>query len=112
MQPTTLSSKVEIYIPSTRNVKEPTDNASWIKKIQFVFSKWFGGASTRYELGTYLDSTDNIVEEPITIVESFCTTNDLEKHMPDVINIAHEMCIDLKQECVAIAVNNQMRYLT
>ena len=106
-----LSSKIELYVPSTINVNEEFDNTEYVKKTAVLFSECFGGASAESLLGYWMSDSEGLVTEKTVKVYSNCTTEDLEKHMDKVVKWANTIREELNQESVGLAVNNTLFFI-
>lgn len=106
-----LSSRVEIYVPSTVNVNVEIDNTEYVKKTAELLSECFGGASSELLLGYWVSDTEGLVTEKTTKVYANCTTEDLEKHMEKIVKYCEQLKEELTQEAIAITVNNEMYFI-
>ncbi len=107
-----LSSKVGIGIPTTTDVDNPADTASYVEETGKQFCKWFGGATVEKTHGGYVTTEGKLVLEPIFWVISYCTTLQLESFLKQVLELAEAICRELRQESVAVIINNRMVLVT
>lgn len=107
-----LESRVGIGVPSTTNVDIPTDTTSYVEQTTQQMSEWFGGADIETHNGAFVAKDGRLVKEPIFWVISYCTTQQLEDRLLQVVFLAKMICRDLKQESVAIIINNTMVLIT
>ena len=74
-----------VYVPSTRFDK-PVSNVSYKKRVANVkkfLSKKFGGfTAVRGAGGFYSTDEKKLIQEPVTIVESFATKESFKKNKP------------------------------
>ena len=101
-----LSSKVEIIVPSTVNVGELIDNT-----VATKLSNMFGGATATNSQGFYVSDEGNLIKENSTIVYSYCTEDDLENNLDDIIRICEQLRDEMTQECVGLVVNGEMYFI-
>lgn len=106
-----LKNKIALYIPSTINVNNPCNNETQVKKACVFFSSLFGGCTTINAIGNWIDSNNNLITENITIVYSNCTTMQLLKSKKEIINYAHNLCVEMQQECISLEINNRLFFI-
>lgn len=107
-----LKSKVEVYVPGTVEVGTVTNTSEYADRTARYLCEWFGGATRTVVEGYYVTTTGNSIVEPITIVWSYCNTEQLTEHAAHVVEWAATMCRELKQESVAVVFNGQMLFVT
>ena len=103
-----LSSHVRIYVPSTVDVDKVSDTAEQLEDTKRVMANWFGGATAYRALGSWLSGAGGLVEEDVTIVESYCSEDQLTAHVGDVITHARHLKAVLSQESIAIEVQHKL----
>lgn len=106
-----LNAKVAIYIPSTTNVNEPTDNTAIVNDVMTAFSKWFGGCTSTPAVGGWVSNSGALVVEKVTIVYAFCTPESFGEHFGEVMQLATEVRDDMKQEAVTLEYNGQIKFV-
>ena len=106
-----LNSKVAIYVPSTINVNEECDNTQYVKNTIKQLSTWFGGATATPAIGGWVSAAGEVVVENVSIVYSFCTTEDLQKYAADIIALCESIKHDMRQETVTLEVNGQVKFV-
>jgi len=109
-----LSSKISIYIPTTKNVNENMKREEieiLVDDTLKLFSNCFGGATNLLSIGTYTDNNNNLVKEKINIVYSYCNTDTLEKNIDTILDYTKKLVSELKQECIALEINNEMYFI-
>jgi hypothetical protein len=107
----TLSCNVKIYVPSTVNINENTNNELiTIETLEFL-AKRFGGSTSYKATGYWLSPQHGLVGEKIMICESFCDSQKLEKFIGEIIDFCQDMKELLKQESVAIEINNELHLI-
>jgi hypothetical protein len=102
-----LSSNVKIYVPSTTGVFVQTDTTKYVDKTLAMLSDKFGG-STSYDAVGCWNSETGLVKEKVTVCESYCNTDGLEKNIDDIIAYCDVLKEDLTQEAIALEVNNKL----
>lgn len=106
-----LNAKVAIYVPSTTNVNEPTDNAAMVNKVMESFSNWFGGCTSTPAVGGWVSNSGTLVVESVTIVYAFCTPESFGEHFEEVMQLATEIRDEMKQEAVTLEYNGQVKFV-
>lgn len=61
-----LSSRLTVYVPSTKNINEVIDNTEYVNKTASMLSEYFGGA-TATEASGYWTSDDILVEQIVNV---------------------------------------------
>ena len=106
-----LDSKVSIYVPSTVNVNEPTDNRQQVIAVIRQLSTMFGGATASDAVGGWVSESGETVVEHVTIVYAFCKSNDLNDHFDEVLQICEALKDEMKQEAVTLEINGQCKFV-
>lgn len=97
-----LSNNVKIYVPSTIEANQEHDSSLEINKTLSFLSSIFGGAT----LGCWFSTNHGLIKEKIFICESFCNSNQLDQHIESIIEYCEQLKTELKQESIALEVNN------
>jgi len=105
-----LSSRINAYIPATVHDKE-VDNTQYVERIASLFSEWFGGATSTPALGYWLSGSIGLIKERTTIIFAYCTTEQLEKNIDNVVDALLELKEELKQEAMALEINGEMHFI-
>lgn len=108
----TLDHKVELYIPSTKNVNEVLTRAERNRYARIYlekFARLFGGSSAVEFDGCYIARDNSPVFERIKCVFAYCET--LNTAVPELQKLATELRIELSQECVAIVIDGSMTWI-
>ena len=108
---TKLSSNIKIYVPSTINLNEKSNNEHWINLSMKLLSKEFGGATSTKVKGSYLSTSGEIIEEDITMIISFATPEQLKKSMKIIYDFCMSMKNCLAQESIALEKNGKLYLL-
>ena len=107
-----LSAKIAIYVPSTMNVNQTTDNAKQVNRVLRQLSTWFGGATASDAVGAWVsDTTGATVTEKIKYCFSYCTTDLLNKHIDDVLNLCTALKNEMGQEAISLEINNELYFI-
>ena len=106
-----LDSKVSVYVPSTVNVSEQTDNTEQVKNVIRELSQLFGGATATQAVGGWVSESGETILERVTIVYSFCTSEQLREHFEDVYGIAQRIKQEMSQEAVTLEINGQVKFV-
>ena len=103
-----LSSHVRIYVPSTVDVDTVSDTSEQLEDTKRVMAHWFGGATAYRALGSWLTGAGGLVEEDVTIVESYCSEEQLTGNISKVLSHARHLKAVLSQESIAIEVQHKL----
>jgi len=106
-----LDSKVSVYVPSTQNVSEQVDNTEQVKNVIRELSQLFGGATATQAVGGWVSESGETILERVTIVYSFCTSEQLREHFEDVYGIAQRIKQEMSQEAVTLEINGQVKFV-
>ena len=105
-----LSSKINAYVPATIHDKE-IDNSDYVARIATIFSTLFGGATSTQAIGYWLSGSVGLIKEKTTIVFAYCTTEQLEKGIDEVVTALETLKADMQQEAVALEINGEMYFI-
>ena len=103
-----LNHALAIFVPSTLDVDEAVDNAEQVQSALSFFGDTFGGATSSDAEGVWRSEDSSLVTEQVTIVRTFVSKHALDQHLDEVISFASDLKRDMRQEAVAISVDNQM----
>lgn len=106
-----LDSKVAIYVPSTLNVNEQTDNTDQVMNIIRKLSTLFGGATASDAVGGWVAENGQTVIEKVKIVYSFCTSEMLKQHIDNILQICEDLKRDMSQEAITLEINGQVKFV-
>lgn len=106
-----LDSKVSIYVPSTQNVNVPIDNSEQVRSVITELSRLFGGATATQAVGGWVSESGETILEKVSIVYSFCTSEQLREHFEDVYGIAQRIKDEMQQEAVTLEINGQVKFV-
>lgn len=103
-----LTQTVAIFIPSTVDVDTVVENEVQVKAALSFLGDLFGGATSSDASGVWKSEESDLVVEKVSIVRSFVSEKALKRHLDDVIAFAGQIKEEMKQEAVAIDVNNEL----
>jgi CRP-like cAMP-binding protein len=103
-----LNHAVALFVPSTVDVDQEVDNSQQVKATLSFLGNLFGGATSSDAEGAWRSEDSGLVTEQVTIVRTFVSKKALDTHLDDVIHFATDLKRDMKQEAVAVSVDNQL----
>ncbi|MCL4263615.1 MAG: cyclic nucleotide-binding domain-containing protein [Anaerolineae bacterium] len=103
-----LNHTVALFVPSTLDVSQHTDNSAQVQSTLSFLGNLFGGATSSNAEGAWRSEESGLVTEQVTIVRTFVSKKALDTHLDDVLSFAAELKRDMKQEAVAISVDHQL----
>lgn len=103
-----LTHVIGVFIPSTVDVDQTIDNSQQIQAALSFFGEIFGGAISNRGDGVWRSEDSGLVVEQVTVVRAFVSEDALQKHLDDVVDFATNLKKEMKQEAVAIDVDNQL----
>lgn len=103
-----LNHSVALFVPSTMDVNQQTDNRSQVQATLSFLGNLFGGATSSNAEGAWRSEESGLVQEQVTIVRTFVSKKALDTYLDDVVNFAADLKNNMKQEAVAISVDNQL----
>jgi CRP-like cAMP-binding protein len=102
------TNQIGVYIPATVGVDGSADTRAYLEKTLSFMGQLFGGATGSQAQGIWSSSKAELVGEAIYIVRSYVTQSDLDRHLPQVIEYAESLKQELKQEAIALEVNQKL----
>lgn len=106
-----LSSKVTVYVPSTKNINVSCDTSEWVDACATLLSNCFGGATSTEALGYWTSPTMGLVKEKSIMVFAYCSDADLQDKIETVIDFCEHMKKELSQDAIAIEINGDMYFI-
>ena len=106
-----LESNIKIYVPSTVNVNQQTDNTEQVDRILSQLSGLFGGATSYAALGCWSSPTVGLIKEHVTICESYMHENTLKDNVNTIIDICERLKTEMNQETISLEVNNKLYFI-
>lgn len=108
-----LENKIAVYIPSTFGVNNPASSetiAFWIEATHRLLASAFGGATSQVALGSWIAKDGSLVTENVTIVYTYADTLS-NQHLDIVFEFAVALRTAMKQEVIAIEINNRLHFV-
>lgn len=106
-----LNCKVAVYVPGTRNVNESVDNSVQVRRTITELSQMFGGATATEAIGGWVCDSGETVLEKVTIIYSFCTSEQLNERIEDIISICENLKREMTQEAITLEINGQVKFI-
>lgn len=106
-----LDCKVSVYVPSTNNVSVEVDNSEQVRNVIRELSQMFGGATATNAVGGWVAENGETILEKVTIVYSFCTSEQLRENFEAVYGIAERIKREMSQEAVTLEINGQVKFV-
>jgi hypothetical protein len=106
-----LNHKIAIYVPSTDKDNKPLSAYKRRKELthaRVLMAGWFGGYTSYEAQGGWMND-GNLMEEKVTIVQSFANDETFSK-VSNVIALARSMAAFLNQAALALEVDGVMTY--
>jgi hypothetical protein len=103
-----LNHALAIFVPSTIDVDCLVDNSSQVQEALNFLGQIFGGATSSNADGVWRSEESGLVTEQVTIVRAFVSRKALDTYLDDVIHFATDLKKNMKQEAVAVSVDNQL----
>lgn len=108
---TTLVHRIAVYVPGTVNVTQLAEQKqqAWTDHILDAFGKLFGGSTTVSVTGSWVGLHGKLVREPVNLVYSYCTADDLCPSTQElIVALARRMAYEMGQEAVAMEVDGAL----
>ncbi len=102
------TNNIAMYIPTTIDVDKQIDTTLYVDKTLKFFGERFGGATSKQAQGVWNSEQVGLVGETVFIVNSYVTQADLNKYLDEVIDYVKEIKVELKQEAMALEVNQKL----
>lgn len=106
-----LNCKFAVYVPSTINVNESCNNEEQVKKVMKNLSVLFGGATATPAFGAWVCENGDLVTEKVTIVYSYCTSDQADAHFAKVVEICEDLKKEMGQEAITLEYNGQVKFI-
>jgi CRP-like cAMP-binding protein len=100
--------QIGVYVPTTLGVNQSADTQACLEKTLAFMGQLFGGATSNQAQGIWGREAAELVSETIYIVKSYVTQSDLDRHLPAVIEYVESLKHELKQEAMALEVNQKL----
>lgn len=102
------TNQICVYIPTTVDVDKTLDTSVYVEKTLAFMGRLFGGATSSQASGVWNSHQAGLVSEVIYLVRSYVKQSDLDKHLGEVLEFVEKMKVDLKQEAMALEVNQKL----
>lgn len=102
------TNQVRMYIPTTVDVDTQVDTSSYVKEALALLGDLFGGATSDSAEGVWKSENAGLVGETVYIVTSYVTRSDLDRHLERILDFVDRMKQELKQEAMALEVNEKL----
>lgn len=106
-----LDCRVAIYVPSTTEAVNSTDNTVMVKRVLTELSELFGGATATDAVGGWVSPTHGLITEKVTIVYSFCDKKDLMNRFASVMGLCEMVKKEMSQEAITLEINGQAKFV-
>lgn len=106
-----LNCKIAIYVPSTVDVNQPTDNSDMVRHVMLQLSDMFGGATSTPAKGGWKAATGELIIEDVTIVYSYCTPEQASEHFERIIALCKQIKRAMRQEAITLEYNNRIAFI-
>lgn len=106
-----LSSKITVYVPSTKDINVSIDTSEWVDATATLLSNCFGGATSTEALGYWTSPTMGLVKEKSIMVFAYCSDIDLQNKIDAVIDFCEAMKTELSQDAIALEINGDMYFI-
>lgn len=106
-----LKSKITVYVPATVNVDTSIDNTPYVERVARTLSNAFGGATATPAAGYWVSNDGALVAEKTTMVFAYCSTDDAEKYIDDIVGLCYSLKKEMAQEAIALEYNGNMYFI-
>lgn len=106
-----LKNKISIYIPSTVNINQKTDNSEKVKQTEIFLSGLFGGCTSFKACGNWISNNNQLVKEEVTIVYAFCDSKQFRKSKKQIIQYCEKLCAEMSQEAISLEINRKLTFV-
>ncbi|TAD94753.1 MAG: cyclic nucleotide-binding domain-containing protein [Bacteroidetes bacterium] len=102
------TNQISVFIPTTLDVDKQIDTSFYVQKSLNFLAERFGGATSREANGVWNSNEVGLVGEKVHIVSTYTTNADMNKYLSEVIDYMKELKIELRQEAMALEVNQKL----
>lgn len=103
-----LDHRVSVYVPGTVDTNQQTDNRQQVERVAAELSRMFGGATATTATGYWMSDTAGLVAESTTIVYAACTAEQINDHLPAVVELARQIKREMRQEAVSVEIDGAL----
>jgi CRP-like cAMP-binding protein len=104
------TASVSVYIPTTLDVDQAVDTTLYVERTLRFLGDRFGGATATTEdaQGVWKSDQLGLVGETVHIVRTYVTQPALQQHLPGVVEYMEQLKVELRQEAMALEVNQRL----
>lgn len=108
-----MNRQVAIYVPSTINGNEPAGQLfeRFAQEAKRLFANLFGGFTAYPAIGGWVNDQGNMIEENVMVIQAYCNELDASA-LYSLRRFAELMAADMGQECVSLAVDGNLEFVT
>jgi CRP-like cAMP-binding protein len=99
---------IGIFIPTTIDVNTYLDTSEYIDRTLEFLGERFGGATSEEAKGIWNSEEIGLVGEKLFKVHTYATSKDLKKFMDEVVEFVQVIKDELKQEAMAMEINQKL----
>ena len=106
--------KYSIYVPSTKDVNTPADNAAEVQNTLAFLAERFGGATAYDARGawqTVKDGKQLTVTEPVTICVAYCSARAYFAERAAVVAYCRTLCANMTQDAISLETRFGLRFI-
>jgi hypothetical protein len=103
--------QIALYIPTTIAIDRTADTSSYVERTLTFLGARFGGATSLPARGVWQSEAVGLVQEAVYLVQTYATTEDLHRFLPEVLAYVKALKTELQQEAMALEVNHQLMLL-
>lgn len=105
-----LPSCFKIYVPSTVAVDVPDRNLAsrMVARVQRDLADMFGGSTATPAQGAWVDASGKLVVEDVVIVYAYCTPEQRDARIQDIVGLCHTIKEEMSQEMVSLEVDGNL----
>ncbi len=102
------TNSVGMYIPTTIDGNQPIDTTQHVEEAKSFMGEKFGGATGKIASGVWYSDKLGMVDEVVYHIHSYTTQEQLTLHLDEVIAYIRTLKRTLRQEAMALEVNNKL----
>jgi len=99
---------VALYIPTTIDGNQPMDTSEYVTEAKSFMGERFGGATGKLASGVWYSEKLGLVDEVVYHIHSYTTPAQLNQHLDEVVAYIRKLKRELRQEAMALEVNNRL----
>ena len=102
------SNSIGMFIPTTVDANTEMDTETYKEDALNFMAEKFGGATCKVGNGVWNSESLGLIGEMVYIIHSYITQSDLDSHLDDVLDYLRKIKYELKQEAMALEINNKL----